>query len=69
MLTCHSVCMGVCRYGMIGRLWLLWSVMTFAGLFTCLMGIAGDSFGMTIAFVVLVGSGIGVSDIGLTAHP
>ena len=47
---------------MIGRLWLLWSVMTFAGLFTCLMGIAGNSFGMTIAFVILVGSGIGVSD-------
>lgn len=46
-----------------GRLWLLWSVMTFAGLFVCLMGIAGDSFNMTIAFIVLVGSGIGVSEV------
>lgn len=49
-----------CRFGMRGRLWLLWSTMTFGGLFTCLIGIAGDSFGMTIAFVILAAAGIEV---------
>ena len=34
--------------------------MTFGGLFTCLIGIAGDSFGMTIAFVILAAAGIEV---------
>lgn len=43
-----------------GRLWLLWSTMTFGGLFTCLMGTAGDSFGKTIAFVILAAAGIEV---------
>ena len=43
-----------------GRLWLLWSTMTFGGLFTCLIGIGGDSFGMTIAFVILAATGIEV---------
>lgn len=53
---------------MIGRLWLLLSVMTFAGLFTCLMGIAGGSFRMTIAFVVHVGSGIVVRENDVVRH-
>ena len=34
--------------------------MTFGGLFTCLIGIAGNSFGMTIAFVILAAAGIEV---------
>ena len=54
------VCVCVCRFGMRGRLWLLWSTMTFGGLFTCLIGIAGDSFGKTIAFVILAAAGIEV---------
>ena len=43
-----------------GRLWLLWSTMTFGGLFTCLMGVAGDSYGATQAFFILAAAGIEV---------
>lgn len=57
-LTC--VHLGGHRWGMRGRLWLLWSTMTFGGLFTCLIGIAGNSFGMTIACVILAAAGIEV---------
>ena len=49
-----------CRFGMRGRLWLLWSTMTFGGIFTCLIGTGGDSFGKTIAFVILAAIGIEV---------
>ena len=57
---CPDRCVCGCRFGMRGRLWLLWSTMTFGGLFTCLIGIAGNSFGMTIAFVILAAAGIEV---------
>ncbi len=43
-----------------GRLWLLWSTMTFGGLFVCLMGVAGNSFAATQAFVILAAAGIEV---------
>ncbi len=49
-----------CRFGMRGRLWLLWSTMTFGGLFTCIMGVAGDSFAATQVFVILAATGIEV---------
>ena len=35
--------------------------MTFGGLFTCLIGTGGDSFGKTMAFVVLAAAGIEVA--------
>ncbi|KAL3158244.1 hypothetical protein ABBQ38_010496 [Trebouxia sp. C0009 RCD-2024] len=46
------------RWGMRGRLWLLWSCMAFGGLFTSLIGTAGGSFGKTLAFIILAATGI-----------
>ena len=55
-----------CRFGMRGRLWLLWSTMTFGGLFTCLMGVAGNSFAATQAFIILAAAGIEVGTLQVT---
>ncbi len=66
-----------------GRLWLLWSTMTFGGLFVCLMGVAGNSYAATQVFVILAAAGIEVRALPqvsysspcltvnttLTAHP
>lgn len=44
-----------------GRLWLLFGTMTWGGVFVCLMGVAGDNYGATMAFVVLAALGIEVT--------
>ena len=43
--------------------------MTFGGLFTCLIGVAGSSFGMTIAFVILAAAGIEVQSLHSLCTP
>lgn len=50
----------MCRFGMRGRLWLLFGTMTWGGLFTCLMGVSSSSYGATMAFIVLAAIGIEV---------
>lgn len=51
-----------------GRLWLLFGTMTWGGLFTCLMGTAGNNYGATMAFVVLAAIGIEVREPPVDLH-